>query len=68
MSGDRDAEHVYAALSVYLLAGLFFGVLHWGIESHWLGSLSEAGGSADGFSLSTAILLQLRDPRHAGIR
>ena len=27
------AEHVYAALSVYLLAGLFFGVLHWAVDS-----------------------------------
>jgi hypothetical protein len=28
-----DAEHIYAALSVYLLGGLCFGVLHWAIEN-----------------------------------
>jgi Ion channel len=52
-----DAEHVYAALSVYLLAGLIFGVLHWAMESAWPGSLVEAGrdASAQGLPLSTAI-------------
>ena len=49
-----NAEHVYAALSVYLIAGLVFGVLHWTIESAWPGSYSE-GGSSGGFSLPTAI-------------
>ena len=50
-----DGEHIYAALSVYLLAGLSFGVLHWTVEQIWSGSYGEAGGSAPGFSLSTAI-------------
>ena len=50
-----NAEHVYAALSVYLIAGLVFGVLHWTIESAWPGSYSEAGASGAGFSLPTAI-------------
>ncbi len=27
-----DAEHVYAALSAYLLAGLYFGLLYWVLE------------------------------------
>ena len=27
-----DAEHLYAALSAYLLAGIFFGVFYWGLE------------------------------------
>ncbi|WP_337288343.1 potassium channel family protein [Candidatus Methylomirabilis sp.] len=30
-----DAEHVYAALSAYLLAGIFFGLLYWVIEQIW---------------------------------
>lgn len=49
-----DAEHIYAALSVYLLGGVCFGVLHWGIESAWPGSFG-AGGTGAGFSLPTAI-------------
>jgi Ion channel len=48
------AEHIYAALSAYLLAGLFFGVLHWAIAIAWPGSFGEAG-TAAGFTLSTAI-------------
>jgi Ion channel len=54
-TGVVDAEHVYAALSVYLLAGLVFGVLHWTIESAWPGSYSEAGVSGAGLPLPTAI-------------
>ena len=52
-----DAEHVYAALSAYLLVGLFFGVLHWTVERVWPGSLGEAGatGTPAGLRLSTAI-------------
>jgi hypothetical protein len=52
-----DAEHIYAALSAYLLAGLFFGVLHWAIAIAWPGSFGEAGagGQPAGFTLSTAI-------------
>jgi len=46
-----DAEHIYAALSAYLLAGLFFGVLHWAIATAWPNSFSETSG----FTLSTAI-------------
>jgi len=34
-----DAEHVYAALSAYLLAGLFLGVLYWNVERVWPGSI-----------------------------
>lgn len=45
-----DAEHVYAALSAYLLGGLVFGVLHWMIATAWPGSFGD-----DDFSLSTAI-------------
>ena len=50
------AEQIYAALSVYLLAGLFFGLLHWAIELSWPDSYSEAGSiSPARFRLSTAI-------------
>ena len=51
-----NAEQIYAALSVYLLAGLFFGLLHWEIELTWPGSFGEAGASLPApFALSTAI-------------
>lgn len=52
-----DAEHIYAALSAYLLAGLFFGVVHWAIALAWPGSFGEAGagGPPGKFTLSTAI-------------
>lgn len=52
-----DAEHIYAALSVYLLGGVCFGVLHWEIENAWPGSFGEvgAGGTKAGLSLPTAI-------------
>jgi hypothetical protein len=52
-----SAEQIYAALSAYLLAGLFFGVLHWAIAVAWPGSFGEAGapGTPAGFPLSTAI-------------
>ena len=49
------AEQVYAALNAYLLAGLFFGMLHWSIESAWPGSYTEAGSEPRAFGLSTAI-------------
>ena len=40
VSADRvDSEIVYAALSTYLLAGLFFGQIYWSIEQAWPGSL-----------------------------
>lgn len=38
-----DREHVYAALSAYLLAGVFFGVLYWVLEQWQAGSLTFAG-------------------------
>jgi len=41
---------------VYLLAGLFFGLLHWEIERTWPGSYAESGASTPAsFPLSTAI-------------
>ncbi len=35
-----DAEHVYAALSAYLLAGIFLGNFYWVLEQNWPGSFS----------------------------
>lgn len=42
------AEQVHAALSAYLLAGLFFGLLYWVIEQAAPGSMSAGGASAAG--------------------
>jgi hypothetical protein len=51
------AEHIYAALSAYVLAGIVFGVTHWTIESGVPGSYGEAGaaGAPASFSLTTAL-------------
>lgn len=49
-----DTEHVHAALSAYLLAGIFCGVLYYAIEAAWPGSFVIAG-TAPKFSLQTAI-------------
>ncbi len=48
------AEKVYAALSVYLLAGLFFGLLYWAIDQAAPASLAVAAGP-ESISTSTAI-------------
>src|SRR5262249_53108679 len=51
-----DREHLYAGLSAYLLAGLFFGVLYWVLEGTWPGSLAVlAEGTQSNFSLTVAI-------------
>ena len=39
------AEHVYAALSAYLLAGQFFGVLYWALATVWPGRSPRPGRS-----------------------
>ena len=51
MRADRvDGETICAALSAYLLAGIFFGQIHWSIESTWPGSYApEDALSASGF-------------------
>ena len=51
------AEHIYAGLSAYLLAGVVYGVIHWTVESVSPGSYGEAGasGAAARFSLTTAL-------------
>ena len=46
-----DAEHVYAALSAYLLAGLFFGLLYWVLEQLKSDTFTTSGD----FSRMTAI-------------
>ena len=46
-----DAEHLYAALSAYLLAGICFGLLYWVLEQIGPGSFAVSGG----FSQTSAI-------------
>jgi len=46
-----DAEHLYAALGAYLLAGLFFGMAYWGLQQ----ASPEALAGARAGSLSDAI-------------
>lgn len=50
-------EHVFAALSAYMLAGLFFGVLYWAMESAWPGSFAGAAGDgrSDRLHLASSI-------------
>ena len=51
-----DREHLYAALSAYLLAGVFFGVFYWVLEHTWSGSFAVPGeGVQSNFSLTVAI-------------
>ena len=51
-----DSEHIYSALSAYLLAGIFFGVAYWVLEHTWPGSLLSAGGPSGGeFTLHNAM-------------
>jgi voltage-gated potassium channel len=38
-----DAEHLYAALSAYLLAGIFFGLFYWVLEEIGPGTFTVAG-------------------------
>jgi len=57
-----DREHLYAGLSAYLLAGLFFGVFYWVVEHTWPGSLAipgegavPGGGGQSNVALTTTI-------------
>ena len=51
-----DREHLYAGLSAYLLAGIFFGVFYWALERTWPGSLAVLSeGAQSNFSLAVAI-------------
>ncbi len=38
-----DAEHLYAALSAYLLAGIFFGNFYWVLQQIWPGTFAVTG-------------------------
>lgn len=38
-----DAEHLYAALSAYLLAGIFFGNFYWVLQRIWPGTFAVTG-------------------------
>ena len=38
-----DAEHLYAALSAYLLAGIFFGLFYWVLEQLMPGTFAATG-------------------------
>jgi hypothetical protein len=50
-----ESEHIYAALSAYLLAGISLGVLYWALERVWPGSLNYAGGIVNNFSAADGI-------------
>ena len=49
---EVNAEHLYAALSSYVLAGVFFGVLYAAIEKAWPGSFVATGAVATGGEMS----------------
>jgi hypothetical protein len=49
MQGAKvEAEHLFAALSSYLLAGIYFGLLFWALEQFHPGSLSASNLSRTG--------------------
>jgi Ion channel len=50
-----ENEHIYAALSAYLLAGISLGVLYWALERVWPGSLNYGGAIPDSFSSADGI-------------
>jgi voltage-gated potassium channel len=43
-----DAEHLFAALSAYLLAGIYFGLLFWALDQIHPGTVSESNFSRTG--------------------
>jgi len=49
MRGTKvDAEHLFAALSAYLLAGLYFGLLYWALEQIHPGTVTASNFSRTG--------------------
>jgi hypothetical protein len=52
-AGVVDAEHIFAALDAYLLAGLIFAVCYWVLDQTWPGSFGVA--SASDLDLARAI-------------
>ena len=65
MSGTRvDAEHLFAALSAYLLAGIYFGLLYWVVEQLHPGTFAPPNFSRTGaiyFSFVTLATLGYGD-------
>jgi Ion channel len=56
LKGKRiTTEHVYAALSAYLLAGHFAGFVYYVVEDMWPGSFLENGTTAIHFSIQHSI-------------
>ena len=50
------SEHLYAALSAYLLCGVFMGVLYWSLDQVWQNSIIVNGpGASDPFLLGEGI-------------
>jgi hypothetical protein len=47
-----DAEHLYAALSAYLLAGIFLGLFYWALQQLWPSSFITTTGE---FSRTSAV-------------
>lgn len=59
-----DAEHLFAALSAYLIAGIYFGVLYWALEQFHHGTFATSNLSRTGaiyFSFVTLATLGYGD-------
>jgi ion channel len=55
-SATITPEHLYAALSAYLLAGVFLGVLYWSLDGVWPSSIIVTGpGASNPFRLAEGI-------------
>lgn len=58
MHGSRvDAEHLFAALSAYLLAGIYFGLLYWALEQLQPGTFVGANFSRTGATYFSFVTL-----------
>jgi len=54
-SSAISIEHLYAALSAYLLVGVFLGVLYWALEDAWPASIVMTSQTSQPFSLIEGI-------------
>jgi hypothetical protein len=55
-SSTITLEHLFAALSAYLLAGVFLGSLYWGLDQVWPNSIVVSGpGASQPFHLAEGI-------------